>query len=135
MVLWNNWGEEADGQQSEPDNFNGSQDALALSINGWPFGTSGEWNDIDETNRLYFIIEYNGSINDVGIGVGLGADAVRIFGEGYRPPEFEAKISQGRVDAIVLKRPGEGVLRFKPFFGRFILYWRRWKFKPYRTGN
>ena len=101
----------------EPDNFNGSQDALALSINGWPFGTSGEWNDIDETNRLYFIIEYNGSINDVGIGVGLGADAVRIFGEGYRPPEFEAKISQGRVDAIVLKRPGEGYYDSNPSLG------------------
>ena len=107
-VLFNNWGEDADGQQSEPDDFNGMQDALAISNNGWPLGFRGQWNDLDENNKLYFIIEYNGTINDVGIGVGFESDAVRIFGEGYRPPEFEAKISQGRVDAIVLKRPGEG---------------------------
>ena len=28
--------------------------------------------------------------------VGFDSDAVRIFGEGYRPPEFEAKINQGQ---------------------------------------
>ncbi|MBT5717200.1 MAG: hypothetical protein HOI70_09815, partial [Opitutae bacterium] len=99
--LFNNWGF-GFILQSEPDDFNGMQDALAISNNGWSNGVEilgfrGQWNDLDENNTLYFIIEYNGTINDVGIGVGFGSDAVRIFGEGYRPPEFEAKISQGRV--------------------------------------
>ena len=48
--LYNNWG-------NEPDDFNG-QDALALSLNGWPLGSAGEWNDVDETNQMYFLIEY-----------------------------------------------------------------------------
>lgn len=48
--LYNNWG-------NEPDDYFG-QDALALSLNGWPLGVSGEWNDVDHTNLLYYIIEY-----------------------------------------------------------------------------
>lgn len=48
--LYNNWGD-------EPDDF-GGQDALGLSLNGWPLGSAGEWNDVDHTNTLYFIIEY-----------------------------------------------------------------------------
>ena len=48
--LYNNWG-------NEPDDF-GGQDGLGLSLDGWPLGTAGEWNDVDETNQLYFLIEY-----------------------------------------------------------------------------
>ncbi len=48
--LYNNWG-------NEPDNFNG-QDALGLAFTNWPLGVAGEWNDVDETNLLYYIIEY-----------------------------------------------------------------------------
>ncbi len=47
---YTNWG-------NEPDNSN-NQDALALSLNGWPFGNAGQWNDLAETNTLYFVIEY-----------------------------------------------------------------------------
>jgi len=47
--LYNNWG-------NEPDDF-GGQDALGLSLNGWPLGVAGEWNDVDHTNTLYFVIE------------------------------------------------------------------------------
>jgi hypothetical protein len=52
--LYNNWG-------NEPDDFNG-QDALALSLNGWPLGVTGEWNDVDHTNTLYYVIEYSSII-------------------------------------------------------------------------
>lgn len=47
---YNNWG-------NEPDDFNG-QDALGLSLNGWPLGVAGEWNDVDELNTLYFLVEF-----------------------------------------------------------------------------
>lgn len=48
--LFNNWGD-------EPDDY-GGQDALALSLNGWPLGEAGQWNDVDLNNELYFVIEY-----------------------------------------------------------------------------
>lgn len=47
---YNNWG-------NEPDNFQ-NQDGLGLALSSWPFGTSGEWNDIDLSNTLYFVIEH-----------------------------------------------------------------------------
>ncbi len=52
--LYNNWG-------NEPDNFN-NQDAVGIALNSWPFGVAGEWNDVDETNTLYFIVEYPGTV-------------------------------------------------------------------------
>jgi len=55
--LYNNWG-------NEPDNWN-EQDALGLSLNGWPLGIAGEWNDVDYTNTLYFVVEYSGIIGKV----------------------------------------------------------------------
>lgn len=48
--LYNNWG-------NEPDDYNG-QDALGLSLNGWPLGVAGQWNDVDDGNTLYFVVEY-----------------------------------------------------------------------------
>ncbi|SNR14255.1 DUF5018 domain-containing protein [Tenacibaculum jejuense] len=60
-----NWGRPTNGAPNpngpfnEPDNFNGAQDALGLSLNGWPLGFAGQWNDVDETNRLFFVIELN----------------------------------------------------------------------------
>ncbi len=60
--LYNNWG-------NEPDDFQG-QDALALSLNGWPLGVAGQWNDVDHTNTLYFVVEHSAvlDIEDIGIG-------------------------------------------------------------------
>ncbi|MGB0429040.1 MAG: T9SS type A sorting domain-containing protein [Bacteroidia bacterium] len=46
---YTNWG-------FEPDNYN-EQDALGISLNGWPLGTEGQWNDVDHENELYFIVE------------------------------------------------------------------------------
>lgn len=49
--LYNNWG-------NEPDDYNG-QDALGFAFTNWPLGVAGEWNDLKETNLLYYIIEYS----------------------------------------------------------------------------
>ncbi len=53
---YNNWGH-------EPDNWNNIQDALGLAVTEWPLGSGslgspGQWNDVDATNSLYYIIEY-----------------------------------------------------------------------------
>lgn len=49
--LFNNWG-------NEPDNFS-NQDGLGLAITNWPFGDAGQWNDVNASNELYFVIEYD----------------------------------------------------------------------------
>ncbi|MDP1728508.1 MAG: T9SS type A sorting domain-containing protein [Bacteroidota bacterium] len=51
--LYNNWG-------NEPDDYTG-QDALGFAFTNWPLGIAGEWNDIKESNLLYYIIEYSGT--------------------------------------------------------------------------
>ena len=48
--LFNNWG-------NEPDNFQ-NQDALGLALTSWPLGVAGEWNDVDEGNTLYYLVEF-----------------------------------------------------------------------------
>lgn len=48
--LYNNWG-------NEPDDY-GGQDALGLSLNGWPLGLASEWNDVNHANTLYYVIEH-----------------------------------------------------------------------------
>ena len=56
--LYNNWG-------NEPDDSNG-EDGLGLALYGWGFGVPGQWNDVNEDNDLYFVIEHPTilSIND-----------------------------------------------------------------------
>lgn len=56
--LYNNW-----PSGNEPDDFNNNQDGLALSLNGWPLGTAGQWNDVDHTNVLYYVIEHPGILS------------------------------------------------------------------------
>ncbi|MDC0230457.1 T9SS type A sorting domain-containing protein [Aureispira] len=48
--LYNNWG-------NEPDNWN-EQDGLGFAFTNWPLGAAGEWNDVDDSNTLHYIIEY-----------------------------------------------------------------------------
>jgi hypothetical protein len=48
--LYSNWG-------NEPDDF-GGQDALGLAFTNWPLGSAGQWNDVNDQNTLYYIIEY-----------------------------------------------------------------------------
>ena len=55
--LYNNWG-------IEPDNYGEGQNALALGLTQWPvasghLGKPGQWNDINEKNKIYFVVEYN----------------------------------------------------------------------------
>ncbi len=50
--LYNNWGD-------EPDDFGSGQDGLGLAITDWPLGVAGQWNDVDHTNELYFLVELN----------------------------------------------------------------------------
>ena len=50
--LYNNWGD-------EPDDFGSGQDGLGLAITDWPFGVAGQWNDVDDSNTLYFLIEFD----------------------------------------------------------------------------
>ena len=48
-------------QQNEPDNYLnalGDQDALGISVNGWPLGSAGQWNDVHPDNQLYYTIEF-----------------------------------------------------------------------------
>ncbi|MBC7383587.1 MAG: T9SS type A sorting domain-containing protein [Bacteroidia bacterium] len=54
---YNNWG-------NEPDNFN-SQNCLALAYTNWPLGVAGQWNDVKETNLLYYVIEHSATTSIV----------------------------------------------------------------------
>jgi hypothetical protein len=47
---YTNWG-------NEPDDFN-NQDGLGLAVTNWPRGLAGQWNDVNDNNQLYYIIEY-----------------------------------------------------------------------------
>jgi hypothetical protein len=66
-----NWGSFF-GFQFEPDDFN-QQDALAISLNGWPLGSAGQWNDVDQSNLLYSIVEYDSVVptikNDIRLNI------------------------------------------------------------------
>ncbi len=54
-----NWGGKSTGSFNEPDDFMGKQDAAGIALASWPYGVAGEWNDIDTTNTLYYVIEYD----------------------------------------------------------------------------
>jgi hypothetical protein len=62
---YHNWGGKQSGTVHEPDDHGGQQDAAAIGLAKWPtgpgvgLGVAGEWNDIDETNTLYYIVEFD----------------------------------------------------------------------------
>lgn len=61
---YNNWGGKSTGISKEPDNFRSEQHHAAIGLAGWPsgttmFGSAGEWNDINGSNLLYYVIEKN----------------------------------------------------------------------------
>jgi hypothetical protein len=58
---YHNWGTTLAGQR-EPDNGFGNQDAAGISLNGWPFGTPGQWNDVNAANPLYYLVEFNTAV-------------------------------------------------------------------------
>ena len=51
---FNNW-----PKGKEPDDYLKKQDAAGISLNGWPLGKAGQWNDVNSKNKLFFIIEYD----------------------------------------------------------------------------
>lgn len=64
--LYNNWGGTSAGPTTkEPDNFSNNQDAAAIALAGWPafnpgfLGVANEWNDINATNSIYFVVEFD----------------------------------------------------------------------------
>lgn len=60
--LYNNWGNEPDNSASGT-----GQDALGLAIIDWPLGTAGQWNDVKDTNELYFVVEYDTLLDTPGL--------------------------------------------------------------------
>ncbi|MDR2928896.1 MAG: hypothetical protein LBV41_11975 [Cytophagaceae bacterium] len=64
-----NWGGKSAGSYNEPDNFTdpdvspNGQNVAAIGMANWPqgsaspLGIAGEWNDIANTNKLYYVIE------------------------------------------------------------------------------
>lgn len=62
--FYNNWGGTLKGTCMEPDNYLNNQNCAAIALEPWPkgdgsLGSAGEWNDINQDNQLYFIIEYD----------------------------------------------------------------------------
>ncbi len=54
---YTNWG-------IQPDNAGGAENALAMSLEGWPepfydLGEIGQWNDLEAGNRLVYVIEFD----------------------------------------------------------------------------
>lgn len=62
---YNNWGHRRNnGPQMEPDNSSGQQHHAAIALTEWQrgsgnLGQASQWNDINESNELYYIIEYD----------------------------------------------------------------------------
>lgn len=68
-----NWGGTSISKLNEPDNFKDAQlspngqNVAAIGLANWPEGSSskdalgvaGEWNDIADTNKLYYVIEFD----------------------------------------------------------------------------
>lgn len=62
LTGYDNWGSGING--SEPDDFNSNQDAMAIGLTVWPYpdgglGSAGQWNDINEDNTLYYLVEWD----------------------------------------------------------------------------
>lgn len=76
MSVYTNWGSGIYG--SEPDNFQGSQDAMAMGQTVWPYpdgglGSAGQWNDINENNDLFYLIEWD-QVDGVAVNGSAGID-------------------------------------------------------------
>ena len=57
----------------QPDNAGGMENALAMGLADWPepfydLGASGQWNDLDATTALFYVVEFDG-LSDLAFGV------------------------------------------------------------------
>ena len=129
--LYNNWGGSNTGTNNEPDDYGSSQDAAGIGLDAWPMTGSGnvigEWNDIDKSNTLYFIVEYDGvGINEDGsahiipeLNIFQNGDGLLNIQSGYSIQEIEIFNIEGKrvfhinglnVQSFVLKiTPSSGV--------------------------
>lgn len=90
------WGSGALG--SEPDDFGGQQDYMALGLENWPsgiaanlgYGNAGQWNDVAGTNRLYSFIE----ATDVSLVAGVGDSAIVGASTAIETVNYSGKIAE-----------------------------------------
>jgi hypothetical protein len=106
-----NWGGKSTGTIKEPDDYASAQDAAAIALNGWPggsgaLGIAGEWNDINISNSLYYIIEYD---NNTGIGQTPALKPLQIW-----PNPAEGVIH------IACEDPGYSRLQIRNTFGQLV---------------
>jgi len=57
---YHNWG-------VQPDDATGLEDALAMGLGDWPapfydLGSAGQWNDLDPANSLFYVIEFDTTV-------------------------------------------------------------------------
>tara|TARA_Y100001978_G_scaffold203333_1_gene228396 strand:- start:26797 stop:38664 length:11868 start_codon:yes stop_codon:yes gene_type:complete len=102
--------------------YSAPPDIVVAGSPTWP-------DDYNATGYPLFFLDPNASVEIANGGRGYdlsngnrGFDvgAVRIFGEGYRPPAFEATVRSGSLQALVLKQPGEGSYAENPSALYFI---------------
>lgn len=61
------WGGASKNEINEPDNAGTGQNAAGIALSNWIYGAAGEWNDLNETNKLYYVVEYDSVKADVDI--------------------------------------------------------------------
>lgn len=108
---YTNW-----GFGGEPDNYNGNQNGAAIALEGWPYGKGtlghpAQWNDINTTNGLFSIVEYDGLAGTAGndkikgtVGrdtlFGLGGKDTLTGGKGKDTFVFNTEPSKANIDKI-----------------------------------
>jgi len=106
-----NWG--CSSGICEPDNYFylHDQDALGFALSAWPYGVASQWNDIDISNNLYYIIE----IETVGIKDTKGSIKLEVYPNpakdiiqinGITPNIHETEI-------IIVSNDGKAIIRQK----------------------
>jgi hypothetical protein len=46
------------GSGGEPDNYNGNQNFVGMGLDNWPVGSASQWNDVNGSNSLAYVIEF-----------------------------------------------------------------------------
>ena len=90
------WGSGIRG--SEPDNNNGNQHNLAFGLENWPLGSSpagfgefGQWNDINGSNELYSLVEFDFQVDEkTGSRLNVSGSV-----DVYREPEYKRYLQFG----------------------------------------
>ena len=81
--LYTNWGGTSTGTPNEPDDYASIQDCAGIALTEWPlgapvssrYGNASEWNDLDGSNLLYYIIEYEAT----GLNEPVNSERIKLF--------------------------------------------------------